>query len=223
MSPHDPASARPPTLDPPGSRPAPGRDEDRFDSLFSDVPVMAILRGAGVAGSLELARTAWDLGIEAVEVTLQSAEDREALAAVVEAGRSAGRPVGAGTVVDTAGVRDAAAVGAAFTVSPGLDLDVVRASMREGMPSLPGVGTASEVQAATNAGLRWLKAFPAVALGPDWFRTLRGPFPGVRFVATGGMDARNARAFLDAGAHVIAVGSALSDPRELSHLAEVMS
>jgi Entner-Doudoroff aldolase len=193
-----------------------------FDELFAQAPVMAILRGMGVERSLALAHTAWDLGIEAVEVTLQSATDLEALAAVVREGRARGRKVGAGTILDSRAVQTAADAGAAFTVSPGLDLAVVEASEAAGMPSLPGVGTASEVQRAHVAGLRWVKAFPASALGTDWFSAMRGPFPDVRFVATGGLDARSASRFLDAGARVVAVGSALGDPDELDRLAEVL-
>lgn len=193
-----------------------------FEKEFQAAPVMAILRGMGVERSLELAAVAWDLGIHAVEVPIQSATDREALAAVVEAGAARGKKVGAGTIVDRTTAAQAAEAGAAFTVSPGLDIDVVRESERLGMPSIPGVATASEVQLAGREGLTWLKAFPAAVLGPSWFTTMRGPFPDVRFVATGGINARNASSFLDAGVRVVAVGSALADETELARLAEVM-
>ena len=137
-----------------------------FDTAFAAAPLMAILRGMGVERSLALANTAWDLGIDAVEVPLQTEVDREALAAVVAAGRERGKQVGAGTVLDAATVEVAASAGAAFTVSPGLDLEVVRASEEAGLASLPGVATATDVQHAHVAGLRWLKAFPASLLGP---------------------------------------------------------
>lgn len=194
-----------------------------FDDAFAGAPLMAILRGMGVTRSLELAATAWDLGIDAVELPLQRPEDHEALAAVVAAGRERGKQVGAGTVLDAATVEAAASAGAAFTVSPGLDLEVVHASEEAGLASLPGVATATEVQRAHVAGLRWLKAFPASLLGTGWFPAMAGPFPQARFVATGGMNARNAAEFLDAGVRVVAVGSALEDPAEIDRLAEVIA
>ncbi|AXK44195.1 bifunctional 4-hydroxy-2-oxoglutarate aldolase/2-dehydro-3-deoxy-phosphogluconate aldolase [Brachybacterium saurashtrense] len=194
-----------------------------FDDAFEGAPLMAILRGMGTARSLELAATAWDLGIDAVEIPLQGAEDLDALTAVVAAGRERGRQVGAGTVLDGATARAAAAAGAAFAVSPGLDLEVVRASEEAGLAAMPGVATATEVQQAYTAGLRWLKAFPASLLGTGWFPAMRGPFPEARFVATGGMNARNAAEFLDAGVRVVAVGSALEDAAELARLAEVIA
>jgi 2-dehydro-3-deoxyphosphogluconate aldolase/(4S)-4-hydroxy-2-oxoglutarate aldolase len=85
------------------------------------------------------------------------------------------------------------------------------------------VSTPSEVQLAASLGLTWLKAFPAQWLGTDWFKHIRGPFPQVRFVATGGLDASNAQSFLDAGVRVAAVGSALEDPAQLDRLAALLS
>ena len=203
--------------------PAPIDSTEYFDTAFAGAPLMAILRGMGVQRSLDLARTAWDLGIDAVEVPLQTATDREALAEVFAAGRERGKQVGAGTVLDAATVEAAAEAGAAFTVSPGLDLEVVRASEESGLASLPGVATATEVQRAHTAGLRWAKAFPASLLGTGWFPAMAGPFPQMRFVATGGMNARNAADFLAAGVRVVAVSSALEDQAEIARLAEVIA
>ncbi|GGR29674.1 bifunctional 4-hydroxy-2-oxoglutarate aldolase/2-dehydro-3-deoxy-phosphogluconate aldolase [Agromyces mediolanus] len=193
-----------------------------FAELLGGAPVMAIFRGLGARRSLELAERAWELGIDAVELPIQAAEDVEALRLVADAARSNGRVVGAGTVVSTEQVGLAARAGAAFTVSPGFDEAVVRASAAAGLPPLPGVATATEVQRAAALGLSWLKAFPAASLGPGWFRAMRGPFPEVRFVATGGLDAGNAGDFLAAGVRSVAVGSALEDETQLPRLAELL-
>lgn len=197
-------------------------DNSGFEKLFGNAPLMAILRGMGVERSLAVSTTAWDLGIDVVELPIQTAEDVEALTVVAAAGRERGKVVGAGTVVSLEHVAQAASAGAAFTVSPGLDLEVVRASHDAGMISMPGVATASEVQAAVKAGLTWLKAFPASVLEPQWLGAMRGPFPQVRFVTTGGMSAENAGEYLRAGASVVAVGSALEDPQQLPRLAALL-
>lgn len=194
-----------------------------FDRAFADAPLMAILRGMGRDRSLELATTAWDLGIRSVEVPLQTPADEDALRAVASAATERGLSVCAGTVVDPAQVPVAVAAGARYLVSPGLDPAVVTAAREHGIPILPGVATPSEVQRARALGLRWLKAFPATWLTPAWFRVIRGPFPDVRFVATGGLDADNAAVFLDAGVRVAAVGSALEDAAQLPRLAHLLS
>lgn len=198
-------------------------DNSAFAEIFGEVPLMAILRGMGPERSLAVATTAWDLGIDVVEIPVQTPADVEALRLVSEAARERGRIVGAGTVVTLAHVRHAVQAGAAFTVSPGLDTEIVRASAEAGLPPMPGVATATEVQLALREGLTWLKAFPASLLGTGWFGAMRGPFPQATFVATGGMDATTAGPFFDAGVRVIAVGSALEDEAQLPALAALLS
>lgn len=195
---------------------------DWFEEAFAGAPIMAILRGMGLERSVRLATTAWDLGIDAVEVPLQTEADERALREVVRLGAERGKLVGAGTILTAAQVDLAIDCGAAYLVSPGLDPEIVRAAQRRGTPILPGVATPSEVQAALALGLTWMKAFPAEWLGAGWFKHIRGPFPQVRFVATGGLDARNVRAFLDAGVRVAAVGSALEDAAQLEALAALI-
>jgi len=198
-------------------------DSDWFDEAFAGAPLMAILRGMGVERSARLATTAWDLGLDSVEVPLQTADDELALREVVRLAGERGKVVGAGTIITTEQVERAAEIGAAYLVSPGIDPVVVRAAQVRGIPILPGVATPSEVQLGVSLGLTWLKAFPAEWLGVGWFRHIRRPFPQVRFVATGGLDAGNVGSFLDAGVRVAAVGSALEDATQLDALAAVLS
>lgn len=196
--------------------------EHFFDRVFAESPLMAILRSMGAQRSTRVANTAWELGIQSVEVTLQSSDDVRVLRHLAAAGNERGAVVGAGTIIDPAQVPIAVSAGAGYLVSPGLDAAVVKAAQQHGIPILPGVATPSEVQRATALGLTWLKAFPAQWLGPEWFKHIRGPFPATRFIATGGMDATNAGTFLDAGVRVVAVGSALEDETQLEKLAELL-
>lgn len=193
-----------------------------FDNAFAQCPVMAILRGFSPGKTVELSETAWDLGISSVEVPIETPAAIDSLAAAVAAGRERGHQVGAGTVVSIEQVRQADANGAAFTVAPGLDPAVAQASIDAGLPHLPGVATPTEIQRAKQLGLTWVKAFPATALGTAWFKAMPGPFPGLKIVATGGMNATNAAEYLDAGAAVVAVGSALEDPSQLDRLATLV-
>jgi Entner-Doudoroff aldolase len=194
-----------------------------FDRGFAGRPLMAIFRGLGVERTLELAATAWEIGIDLVEIPLQSPEDVEALAATVEVASASGRFVGAGTVLTPEHVGKAIAAGASFAVSPGLDGDIVAECLAAGIPLLPGVATASEVQHATRLGLEWVKVFPAAVLGAGWFGAMRGPFPATKFVATGGLDSSSAQQFLEAGASVVAVGSAIANGDELQKLADLIA
>lgn len=191
--------------------------------LFADQPLMAIMRGLDPRATVDLATKAWDLGIELVEVTIQDVEAVPSLQAAIAAGAERGKVVGAGTITSPEQAKLSRKVGAAFTVAPGLDADVVAACHEMGIAHLPGVATATELQSATRLGCEMVKAFPASLLGVGWFQAMRGPFPRARFVATGGIDANNAAEFLSAGAHTVAVGSALKDPVQLDRLAEILA
>lgn len=191
--------------------------------IIQGQPVMAILRNMDPHRSVALATRAWDLGIDLVEVPIQSPDAMPSLAAVVKAGAERGKIVGSGTIVSTEQVRKSVQLGVAFTVAPGLDEEIVKLCREAGLPHLPGVATSSEIQTAVRLGCSVVKAFPASVLGPEWFNAMRGPFPGVAFVATGGVDATNAAAFLSAGAATVAVGSALADERQLDMVAEIIA
>ncbi|TXN25979.1 bifunctional 4-hydroxy-2-oxoglutarate aldolase/2-dehydro-3-deoxy-phosphogluconate aldolase, partial [Lacisediminihabitans profunda] len=105
---------------------------------------------------------------DVIELPLQTPDDIAALRVVVRAARERGKVVGAGTLVSLEHVRQAAHAGAEFTVSPGFDLEVVRASSAAGMPSLPGVATPRPVHLSLTAGPTRLQAFPPSVPGPAW-------------------------------------------------------
>jgi len=189
-----------------------------LDALLGSTRVMVILRDLGRAATLARAEQAWAAGVRLVEVTIGTADAVDSLRTTVEAGRARGLPVAAGTVLTPDAARAAAAAGAVCTVAPGFDPEVLAASRAAGLPHLPGVATPTDVHRAVRAGCGWLKAFPAISLGPAWFTAMRGPFPGVCFVATGGITPATAPAFLDAGARVVGLGSAGGDPEALGSL-----
>jgi 2-dehydro-3-deoxyphosphogluconate aldolase/(4S)-4-hydroxy-2-oxoglutarate aldolase len=193
-----------------------------FETLFGDQRLMAILRGLPPDETVALATRLWDAGITVLEIPIGTPGAVDSLRAAVAAGRDRGLRVGAGTVITPEQARTAATAGAEYTVAPGLDLTVLAASLDAGLPHLPGVGTASEVQRARAAGCRWQKAFPAKPLGAGWISALHGPFPDVRFVATGGLRVADVQPFLDAGARVVALGAALADPAQLDEIAHVL-
>jgi len=194
-----------------------------FEERFATQRVMAIVRGLPPEDTAELYERAWRAGIEVVEVPIQSPDALASLRAAATAAERYGCRIGVGTVTTRRQVEDARRAGAAFTVAPGFDSDVAQASLDAGLAHLPGVATASEVQRALTFGFLWLKVFPAAQLTPGWIKALLGPFPGLRFVATGGVDAHNAQEFIAAGARVVAVGSALADPDQVGLLSALQA
>lgn len=134
-------------------------------------------------------------GIGALEVTLRTPCALEGIARICAAHPE--MSVGAGTVLDAATVAAAKEAGAAFAVSPGLDLEVVAAAQSVGLPFVPGVTSPTEVIQAVKLGLMTLKFFPAEPCGGIVaLKLMHGPFPNVRFIPTGGMTPTNIGTYL---------------------------
>ncbi|KTS04207.1 bifunctional 4-hydroxy-2-oxoglutarate aldolase/2-dehydro-3-deoxy-phosphogluconate aldolase [Microbacterium testaceum] len=170
------------------------------------VPVV-VLDDASFAPDLADALTAG--GIPTAEITLRTPAALDAIRAV--AGRS-GFAVGAGTVTTVAQVEAAVDAGATYLVSPGFDDAVIERAAELGIPFIPGVATATEIQRAIAAGLDRLKLFPAGAVGgPTALKAFAGPFPDVRFLPSGGVSAANAGEYLALG-NVFAVSGSWMVP-----------
>jgi 2-dehydro-3-deoxyphosphogluconate aldolase/(4S)-4-hydroxy-2-oxoglutarate aldolase len=169
--------------------------------------------------STELALQAEDAhllaGIAVAEITLTIPDALSVIRAVTER-HGAKLLVGAGTVQRADEAREAVAAGASFIVSPGFDPDVVHAAHALDVPAIPGVLTPTEIMAAVRAGADWVKIFPCAAVGgAQYVRALRGPFPKLKLMPTGGVTLASVPEYIAAGATALGVGSELVDPKEL--------
>lgn len=107
--------------------------------------------------------------------------------------------VGAGTVLNVAQGREAVEAGAKFIVSPGFSRELIDECAAQGIPALPGCATPSEIMDALDAGLKIVKFFPAnVYGGLDAMKALASAFVGVKFMPTGGINAKNLAEYLSA-------------------------
>jgi 2-dehydro-3-deoxyphosphogluconate aldolase/(4S)-4-hydroxy-2-oxoglutarate aldolase len=134
-------------------------------------------------------------GIRLVEVTMDTSDAVE----VLEYFRTrvpAKCLLGAGTVTDVELAEAALGAGASFIVTPNIDLDVIRTVRAHGIPVIPGALTPTEIWTASKSGADFIKVFPASAVGPRYFRELRGPFAQIPFMASGGVSLENAAMFV---------------------------
>ncbi|HCG01094.1 MAG TPA: 2-dehydro-3-deoxyphosphogluconate aldolase [Chloroflexi bacterium] len=147
-------------------------------------------------------------GVQAVELTFTTPGAAEALAQVrqVYGGEVL---LGAGTIREIAQVEAALHAGVDFMVTSHFRADVLDAMLSTGLPVMPGVFTPSEVGQALDAGARAVKLFPASTAGPGHLRALRGPFPGLQVVPTGGIDLPDIHPWFAAGALAVGAGSEL--------------
>jgi 2-dehydro-3-deoxyphosphogluconate aldolase / (4S)-4-hydroxy-2-oxoglutarate aldolase len=200
----------------------PGPDKGLgFVGLLRRHRVVAVVRALGIPDAADLCAALQAGGIGLVELTFTTPDlarhlrAASAYAASTTPSGDAAVLVGVGTVTGVEQARVAIDAGAAFLVTPGLGPfvpEVVDLAHAAGVPVLLGALTPSEVLAATGYGADAVKVFPASLGGPRLLADLRGPFPDVPFVPSGGVSAENAQAFLDAGAVAVSAGSSVVSP-----------
>jgi 2-dehydro-3-deoxyphosphogluconate aldolase/(4S)-4-hydroxy-2-oxoglutarate aldolase len=167
-------------------------------------PVVPVLTIARAGDAVPLARALVAGGLTVLEITLRTPAALEAVRAIARDVPQA--LAGVGTVTAPEELAAAAAAGAAFAVSPGLDAGLIAAAGAARLPYLPGIATATELMAARRAGLTCLKFFPAEpAGGRAMLAAFAGPFPEMRFCPTGGIRQETLAAWL-ALPNVITVG-----------------
>jgi 2-dehydro-3-deoxyphosphogluconate aldolase / (4S)-4-hydroxy-2-oxoglutarate aldolase len=177
--------------------------------------IVGIIRAPDGKQLVDVARALAAGGVDVLEVTFTVPQAHRVLEQVADA---LGDKVllGAGTVLDPETCRTAILAGAEFIVSPGTNVDVIRMCKRYSKLSLPGAMTPTEVITAWEHGADFVKVFPCDVLGPAHIRALRGPFPQVRMIPTGGVTLETAAEFLKAGAAALGIGSALVEPKAIA-------
>lgn len=177
-------------------------------TALHEVPVIGIIRGCPAAYLEAVAEAATAAGLRAIEVTLDSPDPFVGIEALVD--HLPGVVIGAGTVHTTAEVARAADVGARFVVTPFLREDVMSAAVERDLPIVPGAATPTEIHRALDLGAAAVKLFPARELGgPTYLKAIWGPLGRPPLIPTGGVDAENAGAFLEAGAVALGVGGSV--------------
>ena len=141
-----------------------------------------------------------------LEITMDTPDALDDIRWAIDAGAT----VGAGTVLNIADAAVAIDAGAGFLVSPYLDEALVEWAAERGHPVAPGALTPTEVVRAWALGAAAVKVFPASVVGANLLRELRGPLGHIPLMPTGGINADNARSFIDAGAVAVGVGSWLT-------------
>jgi len=180
------------------------------------VGIVPVVRAPSPELAMRAAEAVLAGGISIFEITMTVPNATAAIRSLVD--RLGDRAiVGAGTVLDAEAARACIEAGAAFIVSPGLDLPTIAAAHARGVPIMPGALTPTEVITAWKAGADMVKIFPASAVGgPKYLKALRGPLPDVKFLPTGGVNAQTAGEYIAAGAAALGVGSELVDTAALA-------
>jgi 2-dehydro-3-deoxyphosphogluconate aldolase / (4S)-4-hydroxy-2-oxoglutarate aldolase len=178
-------------------------------SALREVGIIPVIRAPSADAAIAVVEALAQAGLAVAEITMTVPNAIDAIASVSK--RFGNKVlVGAGTVTDADTARRAVDAGAEFVVSPCLVPEVIDAARRADVAMLPGALTPTEVLAAFRLGGDMVKVFPAQSVGgASYLRALRGPFPDIPLVPTGGVTLGNLREMFGAGAAAVGVGTEL--------------
>jgi 2-dehydro-3-deoxyphosphogluconate aldolase / (4S)-4-hydroxy-2-oxoglutarate aldolase len=184
-------------------------------SCITEIGIVPVVRTNTAEGALKAIDAIYRGGVRAAEITMTVPGAIRALEKVAD--QFGDRiMLGAGTVLDPETARACMLAGAQFFVTPSLKLSTIEMVKRYSKVVCPGALTPTEVITAWEAGADVVKIFPAGNVGgPKYIKALKGPFPQVEMIPTGGVNLETAGEFLKAGACAVAVGGELVDAKTI--------
>jgi 2-dehydro-3-deoxyphosphogluconate aldolase/(4S)-4-hydroxy-2-oxoglutarate aldolase len=184
-------------------------------SFITDIGIVPVVRTATAEGAIKAIEAIYRGGVRAAEITMTVPGAIRALEKVAD---QFGDKIvlGAGTVLDPETARACMLAGAQFFVTPSLKLSTIEMVKRYSKVICPGALTPTEVVTAWEAGADIVKIFPCGNVGgPKYIKALRGPFPHIDMIPTGGVNLETTGDFLKAGACAVAVGGELVDAKTI--------
>lgn len=176
-----------------------------------EIGLVPIVRTNSAESAIKSIEAVYEGGVKCAEITMTVPGALKALEKIADA-LGDKMILGAGTVLDPETARACMLAGARFLVTPALKLATIECAHRYSVPIFPGSLTPTEVQTAWEAGAAAVKVFPCGNMGgAKYIKALKGPFPQIEMIPTGGVNLETAGDFLKAGACAVAVGSELID------------
>jgi 2-dehydro-3-deoxyphosphogluconate aldolase/(4S)-4-hydroxy-2-oxoglutarate aldolase len=177
---------------------------------IGEISILPVIRAANPAEASQAVEAICAGGISVVEITMTVPDAPRVLREVARA--NSNLLIGAGTVLNARQAELCIDAGARFLISPGLAPQVINTAAKHGMLAIPGAFTPTEVMAAKELDAEVIKIFPCGSGGgPSHIKSLRAPFPDIRFIPTGGVSIKNAEEYLAAGAFALGIGAELAD------------
>ncbi|MDQ6662903.1 MAG: bifunctional 4-hydroxy-2-oxoglutarate aldolase/2-dehydro-3-deoxy-phosphogluconate aldolase [Acidobacteriota bacterium] len=186
-------------------------ERDAVLAAIFEVGIIPVIRTRSSETAFRCAEVLHRAGLYAIEIAATNPEVAEAIGRIREKFGEK-MVIGAGTVLDADTARKCVAAGAQFLLSPALKLPVIQVAKELSTVVMPGALTPTEIHSAWEAGADAVRIVPCDAMGgPHYLKSLRAPFPKIKFIATGGVTLDNIREYLHAGASAVGVTGALVD------------
>jgi 2-dehydro-3-deoxyphosphogluconate aldolase / (4S)-4-hydroxy-2-oxoglutarate aldolase len=176
--------------------------------VLLETPLIAVLRAAQASDYDAVVEVLGQNGVRCVELTLSTPGTIDHLPALIDHAGSE-LEIGVGTITTVTNAQRAIDAGAKYLVTPVINLEIIALALKHRLPVFPGGLTPTELHSAWVAGATAVKVFPAQTVGAKYGSHLRGPFPDLRFVPSGGVGLDDIPAWLNAGATAVSLGGPL--------------
>lgn len=181
---------------------------------IEDLGILAVIRGPSQELTLKMVKSLVKGGVTGIEITFTTPN---ALKVVQALDKEFAKDIvlGMGTLTEAEQAENAKDAGATFLVSPHTEEELAKAMVKTGLPVMMGALSPSEVMKAWSLGSDVIKIFPGSLGGPGFMKSLKGPFPDIPMMPTGGVSEKNLGDWFRAGAFAVGAGSNLC-PKELA-------
>jgi 2-dehydro-3-deoxyphosphogluconate aldolase / (4S)-4-hydroxy-2-oxoglutarate aldolase len=176
--------------------------------VLLETPLIAVLRAQQATDYDAVVEVLGQNGVRCVELTLSTPGTIDHLPALIDHAGSE-LEIGVGTITTVTDAQHAIDAGAKYLVTPVINLEIIALALKHRLPVFPGGLTPTELHSAWEAGATAVKVFPAQTVGAKYGSHLRGPFPDLKFVPSGGVGLDDIPAWLNAGATAVSLGGPL--------------
>ena len=174
--------------------------------------VVSVVRAESAEDAVKIVEAVVDGGIKSIELTYSVPRANDVIADLVATYAGTDVMIGAGTVLEATSARLAISAGAQFIVSPTFNKEVAKICNLYQIPYIPGVMTPLEAQTAMEYGSELIKLFPGDIAGAAMIKDLKGPFPYINVMPSGGVNESNVAEWFKVGATAVSAGGGVTAP-----------
>ena len=174
--------------------------------------VVSVVRADNAEDAVKIVEAVVDGGIKSIELTYSVPRANDVIADLVATYAGTDVMIGAGTVLESTSARLAIIAGAQFIVSPTFNKEVAKICNLYQIPYIPGVMTPLEAQTAMEYGSELIKLFPGDIAGAAMIKDLKGPFPYINVMPSGGVNESNVAEWFKVGATAVSAGGGVTAP-----------
>lgn len=172
--------------------------------------IIGILRDIEPEDALVIVEMLLEEGINFIEVSLsKEKQGLKTLSYIKEKTKNTNLKLGVGTVINCRQVELVSKIGVEYIITPGFDKKLVEYALEKNIEVIPGIITPGEIIKGLSLGINKFKVFPAITMGKEYAKHLKGPIPNLYLIAVGGITLKNTKAFLENGYDAVGIGNDL--------------